>query len=37
VVFAFLKLVTGSVRDAHWSVYAIALLMIYYFRIIATH
>ncbi|VFQ44863.1 NCS2 family permease [Desulfoluna butyratoxydans] len=37
VVYAFLKLVTGAARDAHWSVYAIALLMIYYFRIIATH
>ncbi|MGF1758869.1 NCS2 family permease [Photobacterium sagamiensis] len=37
LVYAFLKLATGRYKEDHWSVYAIAALMIYYFYIIASH
>ncbi len=35
VIYAFLKLVTGRMREDHWSVYAIALAMLYYFYVVA--
>ncbi|WP_413479367.1 NCS2 family permease [Vibrio hibernica] len=37
VVYAFLKLATGRIKEDHWSVYLIALAMIYYFKIVAGH
>ncbi|MGB2079084.1 MAG: NCS2 family permease [Vibrio sp.] len=37
VVYAFLKLVTGRFREDHWSVYLIAIAMIYYFTIVSGH
>ncbi|GHA09696.1 NCS2 family permease [Oceanisphaera arctica] len=36
VVYAFLKLATGRWREDHWSVYAIAVAMIYYFHVVAS-
>ncbi|TIC87010.1 NCS2 family permease [Crenobacter intestini] len=37
LVYAFMKLATGRYREDHWSVYAIALLMVYYFSVVARH
>ncbi|WP_417880615.1 NCS2 family permease [Vibrio sp.] len=37
VVYAFLKLITGRFKEDHWSVYLIAIAMIYYFKIVAGH
>ena len=37
LVYAFLKLATGRYKEDHWSVYLIALTMIYYFYIISAH
>lgn len=37
VVYAFLKIVTGRMKEDHWSVYVIALAMIYYFSVVASH
>lgn len=37
VVYAFLKLVLGRFKEDHWSVYVIAIAMIYYFKIVAGH
>ncbi|GHA40333.1 NCS2 family permease [Photobacterium aphoticum] len=37
LVYAFLKLATGRYKEDHWSVYVIALTMIYYFYIISAH
>lgn len=37
LVYAFLKVAAGRWREDHWSVYLIALLMIYYFYIVAQH
>ncbi|MEI6896635.1 MAG: NCS2 family permease [Psychromonas sp.] len=37
VVYAFLKIVTGRMKEEHWSVYVLALGMIYYFSVVATH
>lgn len=37
VVYAFLKLATGRFKEDHWSVYVIAIAMIYYFKIVAGH
>ncbi len=36
IVYAFLKLISGKFKEVHWSLYLIALLMIYYFYIVAT-
>ena len=37
VVYAFLKLVTGRFKEDHWSVYVIAVAMVYYFSVVASH
>lgn len=37
IVYAFLKLVTGRFKEDHWSVYVIALAMIFYFYIVSGH
>ncbi|WP_120510641.1 NCS2 family permease [Photobacterium salinisoli] len=37
VVYAFLKLATQRYKEDHWSVYLIAISMIYYFYVVAGH
>jgi len=37
LVYGFLKVATGRYKEDHWSVYVIALFMIYYFYIVAGH
>ena len=37
LVYAFLKLITGRYKEDHWSVYLIAIFMIFYFYNLALH
>jgi len=37
LVYRFLKVITGRYKEDYWSVYVIALFMIYYFYIVAGH
>ena len=36
LIYAFMKIATGKFKEMHWSLYLTALLMLYYFYIIAT-
>jgi len=37
IAYAFLKLVSGRVREVHWSLYIVAFLMVCYFYTLVIH